>query len=123
MFAMITGFFSSSKNIMMAIGAAVIGGYVAKQKYDAYQAESKLKDIETKIAKTNVIVAKEKAKAKAKAVEVETSTHIEVLKELKVQEKEVLKEMDALEEVIEKTQAKKAEVKGRKRGESFTVSN
>lgn len=115
--------FSTFKNAIMAIGAALVGGYVLKQKYDAYQAESKLKDIEQKIAKTNVIVAKETAKAKAKAVEIENTTHIEVLKDLKEQEKEVLKEMDAIEEEIEKSQVEKAEVKGRKRGKAFEVSN
>lgn len=115
--------FSTAKNAIMAIIAALVGGYVLKQKYDAYQAESKLKDIEGKIAKTNVKVAKEVAEAKAKAKDLETSTHIEVLKDLKKQEKEVLAEMDAIQEEIEKTQAEKAEVKGRKRGKSFKVSN
>ena len=108
MWTLITNFFGSTKSIVMAIFAVVVGGYVAKQKYDAYQAESKLKTIENKIAKTNVVVAKQKAKAKAEAKELETTTEVEILRELKKEEKKVLKEMDEIEKLIVKTQKAKS---------------
>jgi uncharacterized membrane protein YciS (DUF1049 family) len=103
--------FGSIKNIAMALGAIFMGLYVAKQKYNAYKAEDKLKDIENKIAKTNVVIAKTKAKAKAQAVKAETETHIETLKELKKESKKVQKEM----EVIEKDIQKKVDVKKSKK--------
>ena len=56
MFTMITGLFGNFKNIMMAVGAALLAGYVAKQKYDSYKAQDKLKTIENKIAKANVLM-------------------------------------------------------------------
>jgi len=93
--------FGSVKNIAMAAGAIFMGLYVAKQKYNAYQAEDKLKTIENKIAKTNVVIAKTKAKAKATAVKAETDTHIETLKELKKESKKVQKEMEIIEKNIE----------------------
>jgi len=63
MFTAIKTFFSNTKNIIMAIVVALIGGYVVKQKYTAYKAEDKLKTLEKDIAKYNVIVAKQIAKA------------------------------------------------------------
>jgi len=93
--------FGSLKNIAMAAGALFLGLYVARQKYNAYQAEDKLKTIENKIAKTNVVIAKTKAKAKAQAVKAETDTHIETLKELKKEAKKVQKEMETIEKDIE----------------------
>ena len=121
MWTMITGFFSSTKNIIMAIGAALIGGYVLKQKYDAYQAETKLKQIEGQIAKANVAVAKEVAKAKAEAKEVEHTTEVETLRVLKEEKKKVLKEMDEIEKTIIETQKVKEEVKGRTKGKKIKV--
>jgi vacuolar-type H+-ATPase subunit I/STV1 len=121
MFTFITGFFSNTKNIIMAIGAALIGGYVLKQKYNAYKAEDKLKTIETKIAKANVVVAKEVAKSKAEAKEIETSSTIETLRTLKEEKKKVLEEMDEIEKVIVETQKEKEEVTGRKRGKKIKV--
>ena len=93
--------FGNIKNVIMALSAIFLGAYVVKQKYNAYKAEDKLKTIENKIAKTNVIVAKTKAKAKAQAKKVETDIHIETLKELKKQSKEVQKEMADIEKDIE----------------------
>ena len=121
MWTMITGFFSSTKNIIMAVGGALLFGYVATQKYKAYKAEDELKTIETKIAKTNVVVAKQKAKAKAQAKEIETTTEVEILRELKKEEKRVLKEMDIIEKEIVETQKEKVAVKGRKRGKKIKV--
>lgn len=122
MWTMITGFFSNTKNIIMAIGAALIGGYVIKQKYDAYQAETKLKQIEGQIAKANVAVAKEVAKAKAEAKEVEHSSEVETLRVLKEEKKKVLKEMDEIEKTIVETQAEKVPVEPtRKRGKKIKV--
>ena len=121
MFTMITGFFGSAKNIIMAIGAALIGGYVLKQKYNAYQAESKLQSLENQIAKANVAVAKEVAKSKAQAKEVETTSTVETLRVLKEEKKKVLKEMDEVEKVIQETQKEKEEVKGRTRGKKVRI--
>jgi len=100
MFDVISGYFSSAKAIMIGLGAIFLGGYIAKQKYNAYQAETKLQNIETKIAKTNVIVAKKKATAKAQAVKVETTTEVEILRELKKEAKVVQKEMETIEKDI-----------------------
>ena len=111
MWGMITGFFSSTTNILMAIGSAIVVGYVGKLKYDSYRAEDKLKNIETKIAKTNVVVAKTKAKAKAKAVKAETTAEVAVLRELKVQAKKAQKEMEVIEKTIETTLKDKVQKK------------
>ena len=121
MFTMITGFFGNFKNIMMAIGAALLAGYIAKQKYDAYQAEDKLKTIENKIAKANVSIAKKTAKAKATATEIEHDSEVTVLRDLKVERKKVLKEMDDIEKLITVTQKEKEEVKGRKKGKKVII--
>ena len=122
MFTIITGFFGNFKNIIMAAGAAILMGYVAKQKYTAYQAESKLKTIENKIAKANVKIAKETAKAKAKAIDITHNTEMQILRDLKVERKQVLAEMDAIEDLIEKTQADKKNVgNGRKSGPKITM--
>jgi predicted nucleic acid-binding Zn-ribbon protein len=93
--------FGNIKNIFLALGGLTIGIWAVKQKYNAYQAESKLKNIENKIAKTNVVIAKTKAKAKAQAVKAETDTHVETLKELKKEAKKVQKEMEVIEKDIE----------------------
>jgi predicted nucleic acid-binding Zn-ribbon protein len=100
--------FSNIKNSIFALASLFFGVYVVKQKYNAYQAESKLKDIENKIAKTNVVIAKETAKAKAKAKEVETSTHLETIKELKKEATKVKKEMLNIEKTIEKHKKSKS---------------
>ncbi len=121
MWTLITGFFSSTKNIIMAVAAMTLSGYVVKQKYDAYQAESKLKSIENKLAKANVIVAKEVAKAKAQSLEIETTTAYEVLKELKAEKQVVLKDMDSIEQLIVDTQKEKEAVQGRTRGKEITI--
>ena len=121
MFSMITGFFSSTKNIIMAIGATLMGGYILSQKYKAYQAESKLQSLENQIAKTNVAVAKEVAKSKAQAKEVETTSTAETLRTLKDAKKKVLTEMDEVEKVIQETQKEKEEVKGRTRGKKVRI--
>ena len=113
--------FGSTKNFIMAAGAIFVGLYVAKQKYNAYQAEDKLKTIENKIAKTNVVIAKTKAKAKAQAVKAETTAEVEVLRELKKEAKIVQKEMEVIEKVIEKEVQKKTKVQGRTRSESFEI--
>jgi len=97
----ILNIFGNIKNAAMAAFAIFGGIYIATQKYKAYKAESELKNIETKIAKTNVIVAKTKAKAKAQAIKAETDTHIETLKELKKEAKKVQKEMEVIEKDIE----------------------
>jgi len=111
--------FGSIKNIAMALGALFLGLYVAKQKYNAYQAEDKLKTIENKIAKTNVVVAKTKAKAKAQSKKIETTAEVEVLRELKKESKKVQKEMEDIEKDIQKhikkKEEKKTKVKGRTR--------
>ena len=93
--------FGNIKNVIMAIGSLFVIGYVGKLKYDAYKAEDKLKNIETKIAKTNVIIAKTKAKAKAQAKKAETDTHIQTLKDLKQESKNIQKEMASIEKNIE----------------------
>jgi arginine utilization protein RocB len=121
MWSIITSFFSNTKNILMAVGAAIVGGYVLTQKYKAYKAEDKLKTVENKIAKANVKIAKETAKAKAKAKDLEHSTEVEVLRELKEERKKVLNEMDEIEKEIEVSMAQKKEVKGRKRGKQITI--
>ena len=121
MFSMITGFFSSTKNIIMAIGATLMGGYILSQKYKAYQAESKLQSLENQIAKANVAVAKEVAKSKAQAKEVETTSTAETLRTLKDAKKKVLTEMDEVEKVIQETQKEKEEVKGRTRGKKVRI--
>jgi len=115
------GIFGNIKNMVMAAGAIFISLYVARLKYEAYQAEDKLKTIETKIAKTNVVVAKTKAKAKAKAVEVETTARVEILRELKKESERVQKEMEVIEDNIEKEVKKKAKVQGRTRSKSFEI--
>jgi len=116
------GFFTSTKNIIIAVITAIIGGYVITQKIKAARAESKLQQIETKIAKTNVIVAKQVAKAKAEAKEVETSTEIEVLQTLIKDRGEALIEMDEIEKEIAETQKEKqVQVQGRTRGKAFKV--
>ena len=102
--------FGSVKNIALAAGALFLGLYVAKQKYNAYQAEDKLKTIENKIAKTNVVIAKTKAKAKAKAIKAETTAEVEVLRELKKEAKVIQKEMEVIEKDIE-VKIRTAEVK------------
>jgi len=99
--------FGNIKNIAMALGSIFLGAYVVKQKYNAYQAESKLKNIENKIAKTNVQVAKTKAKAKAQAIKAETTAEVEVLRELKKESKKVQKEMQVIEKKIKQAEAQK----------------
>jgi len=121
MWTMIMSFFSNTKNILMAVGAAIVGGYVLTQKYKAYKAEDKLKTVETKIAKANVKIAKETAKAKAQAKELEHTTEVEVLRELKEERKKVLKEMDNIEKEITVTMAEKQEVKGRSKGKRMNI--
>lgn len=122
MWTIITGFFSSAKNIIMSIGAVLVSAYVAKQKYNAYRAETKLKDIENKIDKANVAVVKEVAKTKAEAKEVEHSSEVETLRVLKEENKKVLKEMDKIEKTIVETQSEKVPVEPtRKRSKKIKV--
>ena len=94
-------FFSNIKNAIIALGAIFAGLYIAKQKYEKYKAQDKLKDIETKIAKTNVIIAKETAKSIAKSKKIETDTEVKVLRELNKKSKEVQQEMINIEKNIE----------------------
>jgi len=103
----IMSLFGSTKNIIIAFIAMFFGGYVLKQKYTAYKAEDELKAVETKIAKTNVIVAKKIASAKAQSKELETDTEIKVLKELKEEKTEILKKMDDIEKLIYTTETNK----------------
>ena len=65
------------------------------------KAEDKLKNIEHKIAKTNVIIAKSNAKAIAKAVEAKTKAELQNLRELKLQSIMVNKDMEKIEKDIE----------------------
>ena len=104
MFNVITEYFGTFKNALLAAGALFLGAYAAKQKFNAYQAESKLKTIETKIAKTNVIIAKKKAKADS--VKIETDAEINTLKDLKTESKKVQKEMEHIEKTL--AQSKKS---------------
>jgi len=121
MITTIMSFFGSIKNFLIA-GTAIVGGlYVAKQKFNAYQAESKLQDIETKIAKVNVKVAVEKAKAKAKSKKIETDTEVEILRELKVEKNKVQKEMQVIEKDIEDSLKGKIQTSGRTRGKKIKV--
>ena len=113
--------FGNIKNIVMAGFAIFAGLYIAKMKYNKYQAEDKLKTIENKIAKTNVVVAKTKAQAKAKAVKAETDIHIETLKELKKESKIVQKEMADIEKKIEVAKKEKKPVIGRTRGKKISI--
>jgi hypothetical protein len=121
MLSIITGFFSNAKNIIMAIGAALIGGYIISQKYKAYKAEDKLKTVENKIAKANVAVAKEVAKAKAEAKEVQHTSTAGTLRALKEEKKKVLQEMDEIQKEIHETQKEKTEVHGRKKGKKINL--
>lgn len=102
--SVIMGYFSNIKNILMLIVGLFGIGYVAKLKYNASQAEAKLQQVETKIAKTNVIVAKVKAESKAQGKKAETDIHIETLKELKVQSKVIQKEMSIIAKDIKKSE-------------------
>ena len=115
--------FGNIKNIGIFLFGIIGVSYVAKQKYDAYKAESKLQDIETQIAKTNVIIAKKKAKAKAQAKDIENDAEIQVLKGLKSKRAETLKEMDDIQEKIEtsKKEAKEAKIAKRKRGKKIEI--
>jgi len=122
MYSYIVNFFSSTKNILMAIGSALVVGYVGLMKFRAYQAESKLKDIENKIAKTNVVIAKTKAKAKAQAVKAETTAEVKVLRDLKKQSTIVKKEMENHEKEIQKKlkeKLKKVSNSRRRRGKNI----
>jgi uncharacterized membrane protein YraQ (UPF0718 family) len=121
MISIITGFFSNTKNIIMAIGAALIGGYIISQKYKSYKAEDKLKTVENKIAKANVAVAKEVAKAKAEAKEVQHTSAVGTLRTLKEEKKNVLREMDEIQKEIHETQKEKTEVQGRKKGKTINI--
>jgi len=118
--------FSNIKNIGIFLFGIIGVSYVAKQKYDAYKAESKLQDIETQIAKTNVVVAKKKAKAKAQAKEVEHDTEVQILRELKTKREETLKEMDTIQEKIETSkkearEAKETKIVKRKIGKKMEI--
>ncbi len=101
----------SFKNYIIAFVVALVSGYVIKQKYDALQAESKLKDIEAKIVKTNIEIIKKSAKMKSKLTEAETSSEIETLRELKVQRAKVNKEMKILVKTLE-SNSKPIKIKG-----------
>ena len=57
---------------------------------------------------------------KAQAKEIETTAEVEILRELKVKKKKVLKEMDEIEKTIVKTQEKKKANKSFDKGESVT---
>ena len=122
MWTTIMNIFGSTKNLIMAIVAMLVGGYAIKQKYNSYQAEDKLKTIENKIAKTNVAVAKQVAKAKAQAKEIEATTEIEILRELQAEKKEALKDLDTMEAAIEESKKTKTKVAGRTKGDKFKVS-
>jgi len=118
---LIMGFFSNTKNILMFALGLFGFGYVAVQKYKSAKAETALKQVETKIAKTNVIVAKTKAKARAEGKKAETSSHIETLKALKAQSKDIQKEMNTIAINIKKAKAKPVEKKTYKKSKKFTV--
>jgi hypothetical protein len=113
--SLITGFFSNTKNILMLILGLFGVGYIGVQKYKAAKAETALKQVETKIAKTNVIVAKTKAKAKAEGKKAETSSHIETLKALKKQSKEIQKEMGEIAKNIKNAKDAKQNTKQKKK--------
>lgn len=118
------GIFGNIKNTVIAAFAIFGGLYVAKLKYDAYSAEDKLKTIENKIAKTNVMIAKTKAKAKAKAKKIETDTEVEVLRELKKEAKVIEKEMQTIEKEVQKrlhTKGSKVSSTRRRRGKKIKV--
>jgi len=121
--AWLLNIFGNIKNIGIFLIGIIGVSYVAKQKYNAYKAESKLQDIETQIAKTNVIVAKKKAQAKAQAKEVEHDTEVQILRELKSKREETLKEMDTIQEKIEasKKEAEEIKVVKRKRGKKMEI--
>ena len=112
--------FGNIKNIGIFIFGIIGVSYVAKQKYDAYKAESKLKNIEGQIARTNVIIAKKKAKAKAQAKDIENDAEVQVLKGLKSKRAETLKEMDDIQEKIE-TSKKEAKISKIRRGKKMEV--
>jgi len=107
----IMNLFGSTKNIIMfALGLFGVG-YIATQKYKAAKAEQALQIVETKIAKTNVVVAKTKAKAKEDGVKAETDVQIAVLKELKTESKVIQKEMSVIAGDIKKAKADKKKFK------------
>lgn len=93
--------FSNFKNIFMSLGAVFVSLYVAKQKYKAYQAEDKLKNIETEIAKTNVTIIKNEAKAKAKSIKIENNIEVGIIKQLEKNKEKIKEEMFIIEKNIE----------------------
>lgn len=105
----------------MAIFVSLVGGYVLKQKYSAYKAESKLQDIETKIAKTKVLAAKQVAEARADSKEIEASIELDTLRELQKEKIVVLKEMDEIAKVIKETQDKTTRLQSRTRGPKVSI--
>ena len=113
--------FINFKTIIIGIITALVGGYVIKQKITAARAESKLQDIEIKIAKTNIVVAKQVAESKAESKDIETTTEIETLKELTIAKKEALKEIDDITKIIADTQKEKVATKSRTRSADIEI--
>jgi len=85
--------FSNIKNVIMLLLGVFGVGYIAVQKYKAASATDKLNNIQKKIAKTNVIIAKKEAIAKAQGLKAETESHIAVLKDLNKQSDDIKKQM------------------------------
>jgi len=98
---------SNIKNAIILVLGLFGFGYIAVQRYKSAKTESKLKNIENKIAKTNIIVAK------AKAREAETTTEIEVLRELNKKREVIQKEMEVIEKNIEAHIKEEKEKKGK----------
>ena len=105
----ILNIFGNIKNFLMA-SVAILGGlYIAKQKYNAYKAESKLKTIEKEIAVNNVKIAKKKAIQSAKKEKIETDTELKIVKELNKESSKTRKELKEVYKKIE--EAKTSEPK------------
>ena len=100
------GFFNNIKNIIFAIFSILGGLYMVKLKYNAYTSQDKLKDIELKIAKSNIKIIKETAKLKAEGKNIETETEIANIKKLKSISKKIAKEMEEIEKTIHNTKNK-----------------
>lgn len=98
--------FGNAKNFIVIIMGLFGATYIAKQKYSAYKAEKKLGNIEKKIAKTNVVIAKKKAEAKAASVKAETDTEIGILKGLKNDSENVQNEMQNIQKNIKTAELK-----------------
>jgi len=95
--------FYSLKNLLVAIGSAILGGYALYEKFKALNAETKLNQIKKQLSDENLQIIKDVAEHKIIGKEIENNEVVKQVIQMHEEKQKIEKEVEELNKKLEET--------------------